>query len=41
MAEINGWEAWPLGSFAATTIYILSASVQLALVSARRGTRRG
>jgi hypothetical protein len=39
LAEIHGWEAWPLGSFAATTVYILSASLQLALVSSRRRTR--
>jgi hypothetical protein len=37
LAELHGWEAWPLGSFAATTIYILCASLQLALVSTRRG----
>ena len=36
IAEIDGWEAWPLGSFAATAIYIFGASVQLALVTARR-----
>jgi hypothetical protein len=36
LAEIHGWEAWPLGSFAATAIYILGASAQLAVVSARR-----
>jgi len=36
LAEIDGWEAWPLGSFAATTLYILLASVELALVTGRR-----
>ena len=36
LAEIDGWPAWPLGSFAATTIYLLGASLQLALVTARR-----
>jgi len=36
LAGIHGWVAWPLGSFAATSIYILGASVQLALVTARR-----
>jgi hypothetical protein len=36
MAELHGWEAWPLGAFAATTIYILGASAQLALVTTRR-----
>jgi spore maturation protein SpmB len=38
IAEVHGWEAWPLGSFAATTLYIALASVQLALVTARRGS---
>jgi hypothetical protein len=37
LAEIHGWEAWPLGAFAATSLYILAASLQLALVTARRG----
>jgi hypothetical protein len=32
IAQIHGWEAWPLGSFAATCIYILGASIQLALI---------
>jgi len=36
LAEIHGWMAWPLGSFAATFMYILGASIQLALVTARR-----
>jgi hypothetical protein len=36
LAEIHAWEAWPLGSFAATSIYILGAGAQLAVVSARR-----
>lgn len=36
IAELHGWEAWPLCSFAATTIYILGASAQLALVATRR-----
>jgi hypothetical protein len=42
LAEIPGWEAWPLASFAATTIYILGASAQLAAISVRRtgGDRR-
>jgi hypothetical protein len=34
--HIHRWEAWPLGSLAATSIYILGASIQLALVTARR-----
>jgi hypothetical protein len=36
LAEIPGWAAWPLGSFAATTVYILGASLQLAAVTLRR-----
>jgi hypothetical protein len=36
IAELHGWEAWPLGSFAATAIYLAGASLQLALVTARR-----
>jgi hypothetical protein len=39
LAKIDGWVAWPLGSFAATTLYLLGASAQLALVAARN--RRG
>jgi hypothetical protein len=33
IAEIPSWVAWPLAMFAATTIYLLGASVQLAVVS--------
>ena len=40
LAEIHDWEAWPLGSFAATAIYILGASAQLAVISARRTRNR-
>jgi hypothetical protein len=36
LAQIDNWAAWPLGSFAATAIYILGASAQLAAVTARR-----
>ena len=36
VARIGGWEAWPLAAFTATAIYILGASVQLALVTRRR-----
>ena len=36
VARIDGWEAWPLAAFAATAIYLLGASVQLALVTRRR-----
>jgi hypothetical protein len=36
LAQIHSWAAWPLGSFAATAIYILGASAQLAAVSVRR-----
>lgn len=35
IAQIHGWEVWALGSFAATSIYILGSSAELALVSAR------
>lgn len=35
IAEIPGGIAWPLGSFVATTLYLLGASVQLAVVTAR------
>jgi hypothetical protein len=40
LAEIHGWEAWLLGSFAATLIYLLGASAQLSVVTMRR-TRSG
>lgn len=40
IAEIHGWEAWPLASFAATVIYIVGASAQLAVVSTRRAKRK-
>lgn len=36
VAMLDGWEAWPLGSFAATSVYILGASIQLAAVAHRR-----
>lgn len=36
VARIGGWWAWPLAAFTATAIYILGASVQLALVTGRR-----
>ena len=36
IAELDSAAARPLGSFAATTIYLLGASAQLALVSGRR-----
>jgi hypothetical protein len=39
LAEIHGREAWPLGSFAATTLYILAASLQLTVVATRRKQR--
>lgn len=31
LAMIPGWTAWPLASFVATVVYMLAASVQLAL----------
>jgi hypothetical protein len=33
LAEIPSWIAWPLGSFAATTLYLVGATLQLALVA--------
>jgi spore maturation protein SpmB len=33
VAELNGWEAWPLAAAAATAIYLLGASVQLVVVT--------
>jgi hypothetical protein len=36
LSQIDGWIAWPLVSLAATTLYILGASLQLALVTTRR-----
>jgi hypothetical protein len=39
LAEIHGWEAWPLGAAAATGIYLVGASVQLAVVTRARGAR--
>jgi hypothetical protein len=39
VAELHGWEAWPLGSFAATSVYIFGGSIQLALVTRRRRRR--
>jgi hypothetical protein len=41
VAKLPVWIAWPLGSFAATSIYILVASLQLALVARRRERGRG
>ena len=38
LAQIDGWEVWPLSSFAATVLYILIASFQLALVATRRNS---
>jgi hypothetical protein len=32
IAQIPSWVAWPLGSFAATTLYLLGATIQLAVV---------
>jgi hypothetical protein len=36
LAQIHCWVAWPLASFMATTLYLLGASLQLALVSRRQ-----
>jgi hypothetical protein len=35
LAQIPGWVAWPLAMFAATTVYLLGASLQLAAVSGK------
>lgn len=35
LAEIESWVAWPLGSFAATTLFLLCSSLQLAFVASR------
>jgi hypothetical protein len=37
IAQIPSWVAWPLGSFAATTLYLLAATLQLAVVVRRFG----
>ena len=37
VAEIPSWIAWPLGSFAATTLYIAVAGLQLAFVTRQGG----
>jgi hypothetical protein len=39
LAEMHGWKAWPLGSFAATALYLLAASLQLTVVATRRKQR--
>jgi hypothetical protein len=39
IGEIDGVAAWPLGACAATTIYLLCASAQLAFASAWRRSR--
>jgi hypothetical protein len=33
LAQIGGWIAWPLGSFAATVTYLVGAGLQLALAA--------
>ncbi len=37
IAQIPSWLAWPLSMFAATTLYLLGATVQLAAVTGRGG----
>ena len=39
IAQIPGAVAWPLGAFAATTLYLFCSSLELAFVASRR-TRR-
>jgi hypothetical protein len=36
IAMIPGWVAWPLAAFAGTGIYLVTASLQLALAETRR-----
>jgi len=38
IAQIHGWEVWPLSSFTATALYVLLASLQLAVVAARHNS---
>jgi hypothetical protein len=40
LAEIHGWEAWPLSSLAATVAYLLCAGLQLSFALRRRARRR-
>lgn len=37
IAEVDTWGVWPLSSFAATALYLLTASIQLSMVAIRRG----
>ncbi len=39
LAQIPGWVAWLLGSLAATTLFLLCSSLQLAFVARRSGGR--
>jgi hypothetical protein len=39
LATICGWEAWPLSSFVATSLYVLFASAQLAIVTEMSDTK--
>jgi hypothetical protein len=41
ISDIHGWEAWLLGPFAATVLYLLAASAQLAVLAIHRGRHRG
>jgi hypothetical protein len=41
ISHIHGWEAWLLGPFAATVLYLLAASAQLAVLAIHRGVHRG
>jgi len=36
IAQLGSWPAWPLGSFVATTFYLLVGGLQLAAVARRR-----
>jgi hypothetical protein len=37
LGRIDRWVAWPLASFAATAIYLVAASIQLAVIATRLG----
>lgn len=39
VAEVPGWVAWSLGSLVATSVYLLGASLQLAVVTSYRASR--
>jgi hypothetical protein len=36
LATLHGWISWPASAFAATSLYLLGASLQLAVVAGQR-----